>query len=68
MTFRQSLEMCLPVCRYTNNAILIASVSTLMLLVGWQEGHPACKNVLLQNPLYDNQGESTNWDVQENGC
>jgi len=30
--------------------------------VGWatgREGHPACKNLLLQNPLYENQ--EGNW-------
>ena len=35
----------------------ISSFSALMLLIAWQEGHPACKNFLLR--LYQNQGR--NW-------
>jgi len=40
--------------------INFTSFSALMLLAGWQEGHPACKNLSLQNPLHENQGEPAN--------
>jgi len=44
----------------THNTALDTYFSALMLLVGRQEGHLACKNFLLQNLLYQNQGEPPN--------
>jgi len=38
-------------CRYSDNVLETLDLldfyafSALMLLVGWQEGHPACKNL-----------------------
>jgi len=45
---------------WCNCWFLLLSFSALTLLVGRQEGHPACKNFLIQNPLYENQGEPAN--------
>ena len=39
-TFKTSYGFCLSLCGGGSNAF-----NALTLLVGWQEGHPACKNL-----------------------
>ena len=34
----------IPVVKIHNSVVVMPSISALMLFVGWQEGHPACKN------------------------
>jgi len=31
--------------QFNNSAFSVSAFSTLTLLVGWQEGHPACKKL-----------------------
>ena len=39
----RSLAACVSVCVYLSVSSSVCAFSALMLLVGWQEGHPACK-------------------------
>jgi len=41
----RSLAACVSVCVYLSVSSSVCAFSALMLLVGWQEGHPACKKL-----------------------